>query len=123
MYRGKRKDNSEWVEGYYSYNPFMKRAEIFSFDDVRCYVFEVIPETVGQYTEVNASGGKKIFEGDIIKCSMIYEIGCYPYEKIEIRKVEYIEGCFCPLYEYRKGTAEIIGNVYDNPELIPLITI
>lgn len=78
----------------------------------------VIPETVGQFTGLFDKNDKKIFEGDIIKCSIIYDIGCYPHFETEIRIVEYIEGCFCPFYNCERNTYEIIGNIHDNPELL-----
>ena len=69
LFRGKRVDNGEWVYGHYvhQYGADM----IYLPDGVdREYGFDyyhIIPETVGQYTGLTANG-KKIFEGDILKC-------------------------------------------------------
>ena len=59
-FRGKRIDNGEWVYGYYLINPFFSRAEIFSFDNERSYVYEVDPATVGQYTGLKDKNDKDI---------------------------------------------------------------
>lgn len=125
LFRGKREDNGEWVEGYYCYNPLMKRSEIFSFDENRSYVYKVIPETVGQYTGLTDNNGERIWEGDIVRCKQ--ERG-----NEGICVVREFNGSFlaCPitgnllemtLYSYWYNDydlVEIIGNETDNPELL-----
>jgi uncharacterized phage protein (TIGR01671 family) len=77
LFRGKRKDNGEWVYGYYvaadnkSYIFTGKTglsqvtpAHRLMYKDFARY--EVIPETVGQFTGFTDSKGVKVFEGDIV---------------------------------------------------------
>jgi uncharacterized phage protein (TIGR01671 family) len=84
----------------------------------------VIPETVGQYTGFADKNGKKIFEGDVLKmnntdlkCGAIsFMRGSFCLTSIEERviyraDIGYIEQCGV-------NCAEVIGNIYDNPELI-----
>lgn len=95
---------------------------------------EVIPETVGEYTNLTDKNGKKIFEGDILKPdydnSSYYRVA-WDSGKLHLNIEEY---CFCDsegkaLWSWCENIAdyqingcvdncEIIGNIYDNPELL-----
>jgi uncharacterized phage protein (TIGR01671 family) len=80
--------------------------------------------TVGQYTGLTDKNGKKIFEGDILHCTARLDSAnmVVIYEGAEFRLV-----C-CERYKtYTTGmgyryfgnlTTEVIGNIYDNPELL-----
>jgi uncharacterized phage protein (TIGR01671 family) len=75
-------------------------------------IIEVIPETVGQCTGLTDKNGKKIFEGDI--CAIVGEEK--EIIKDDIFVVSWEENCGFNLYtcfDY-----EIIGNIYDNSELL-----
>lgn len=80
------------------------------------YVYE---DTVGQFTELYDSNGKPIYEGDIVE-----QYGeCYVVE-FNIKRRGYYpfacgDGCGCCEDEALcPEDVEIVGNIYDNPELL-----
>lgn len=100
--------------------------------------YDVIPETVGQYTGLQEKNGKKIFEGDILKgevypfCSngdynyfgeiVWFEnspaFGMYTFKNPK-SKVRGISQGNCNYLEDFKGKDwEFIGNIFENPELL-----
>lgn len=134
LFRGKRKDNDKWAYGYlYIRNDGQYEISFYSkyFDSER-FTYDVIPETVGQYLGLTDKNGKKIFEGDIVT----YEDAEADYEGyhdnvfINCGKVEFLawDGIqftnrqtvdMNDLYESDiMVNCEIIGNIYDNPELL-----
>ena len=71
LFRGKRVDNGEWVEGYLNYNS--TRKQYYIMDDVDAFPIPVHKESVGQHTEMkefvvsDRSFNKPLFEGDIVE--------------------------------------------------------
>lgn len=122
MYRGKRKDNGEWIEGYYHYANDGHNVELHLISDKITGIFtEVISETVNQCTDVPDKNEKKIFEDDIL--SVFYSDGNNMIEGIGT--VKYINGCYVieslTFHNYRLDefcSLEVIGNIHDNPELL-----
>ena len=125
LFRGKRIDNGEWVEGDFLAPVFEGIPWILPRGEGE--EVKVDPETVGQYTGLCDKNGKKIFEGDIVQIT--YETTDYPVNK-ERRAVTYNtnECCYYPMRWQERceccdyGTdiidLEVIGNSHDNPELL-----
>lgn len=145
LFRGKRKDNGEWVEGSLILTTSVKE-KTYIVDSCYCYdgcidedgyadfdrlnAFEVIPETVGQYTGLPDKNGTKIFEGDILKSESDEYIGVVKYNEIIASFVGEINDTTPKFYHYsllNKGDVSrttqlketvVIGNIHDNPELL-----
>ena len=124
IFRGKRTDNGEWVKGYL-YITHIGAHEIGSYDaeiNIERFTFDVIPETVGQFTGLTDKNGVRIFEGDIVSLvkhdSLIYKVVYVPcrYELVNSKGVN----CFV-LDIYKSENIEVIGNIHDNPELLQKI--
>lgn len=122
IYRGKRKDNGEWIEGYYHYANDGHNVELHLISDKITGIFtEVISETVNQCTDVSDKNEKKIFEDDILR--VFYSYGNNMIEGIGT--VKYVNGCYVieslTFHNYRLDefcSLEVIGNIHDNPELL-----
>lgn len=93
----------------------------------RTTMFEVIPETVGEYTTLTDKNDRMIFEGDIVKHTQNYDISGIV---ISIGAVKYSDsyggwsvGDFSNdridrFLANESHRVEIVGNVYDNPDLL-----
>jgi uncharacterized phage protein (TIGR01671 family) len=133
LFRGKRIDNGEWVEGFYHYtNWYHPVTKELAFTNHWILpvggqdAFQVDPETVGQYTGLIDKNGKKIFEGDIHERVGHYfvvkhgeskrsanEDGRYGWHFKAVK-----DGACGGFYGDEKDYVNIIGNIHDNPELL-----
>ena len=130
LFRGKRTDNGEWVEGYYSYSPEIDKHMITTADLAHPFgtnfgFYKVIPETVGQYTGLTDKNGRKIFEGDVIEFADFFDseihrgvaYWCDLAFWFDCTETEGDEGIYSLAY-ISANILEVIGNIYDNPELL-----
>lgn len=136
LFRGKRVDNGEWVEGNYEW--YHKPEKHIISNSYTGETKGVIPETVGQYTGLYDKNGKKIFEGDICKvvyldkrCNsngehyfvenemieeVVFEKSAFCF-KINIEDIDFYRPISIDIYEKQKIKCfEVIGNIYDNKE-------
>lgn len=116
LFKAKRKDNGEWVEGYYVktrlgtdikpsdviFVPFkINRNEEWGW-------IKIDPDTLCQYTGLTDKNDKKIWENDLLGH--------------KLNRVEFLNGTYCingdrSLF-FEANTNEVIGNIFDNQEML-----
>lgn len=139
LFRAKRIDDGEWVEGYYA---MMGKGNLIRhyivqncaltglFEDPEDNMYfndvEIDPETISQYTGKTDEDGKKIFEGDIVGFIDLYSIES-GYSEISCLGEVIWSKEECCFHVTNRLSAEswevldeckVVGNVFDNPELI-----
>ena len=124
--RGKLINNGEWVEGNL-FIPDRKDTptQMCIGTNIIRITYDIIPDTIGQYTGLIDENGKKIFEGDIVRAQddvfgspfyngivgmVTFEETAFFVETMNIIDTQYLFN-ECAVYE-------VIGNIHDNPELL-----
>ena len=139
LFTGKRIDNGKWVEGYLGvfgdttqiFVPFtdeeIKENQGHFLSAINGVWHIVDPETVGQYTGLTDKNGTKIFEGHILadnpdgSITNVFEI--FWDEELAGFMLDDGLNLYCT-NEWLKSNEsnqillEVIGNIYDNPELL-----
>ena len=139
LFRAKRIDNGEWVEGYYLFCPIQadNKPSVENFIYKHWIVthngnpFEVDPSTICQCTGLKDKNGKLIWENDVVCTSYVDPIfGDIVNDEIlddYTWKVVFVDGGFCVenedniinLRSFTNGNhIKAIGNIFDNPELL-----
>lgn len=144
LFKGKKKDNGEWVEGFYykmseetycfkedyERNPVPEHHYIvftrmmdWGLPNQICST-EIIPETLCEYTGLKDKNGNRIWENDIL---MAHLDESYPedvtYETVEWnvagwvgRETGSIDGQYLDKFDLEHY--EVVDNIFDNPELL-----
>ncbi len=137
-FRGKRKDNGEWVYGYYVQSPrehkivtYWRNEPLEILTAAYCgskekhysqSTYTVIPETVGQFIGLKANG-EEVYEGDDVDVSMSFEGGTLPHRGIIVYDETFgafgtkNEAGITLLHNHCLHTLKIIGNIHEHPKL------
>ena len=125
-FRGKYLDDtSEWLYGNYVYI----EDDVFQHKivDKSRMLLDIDINTLGQYTGLKARNMKEIYEGDIIfdsfyerKAKAVFLEGAFWLDYIDnFKEYETIHKRYQLLANYdNKSVLEVIGNIYDNPDLL-----
>ena len=148
LFRAKRIDNGEWVEGYLfddgfeNGRMFVGGLVIEEYHGTACddwsitgiNFYEVDPSTICQYTGLTDKNGNKIWENDV--CRYVNSDECGTQEEIFVVKygrhaefckinmgfyIDWIKTDYyrCDLVFWTENrNIQVIGNIFDNPELI-----
>lgn len=123
LFMGKRLDNGEWIQGYLFCiweKAYICWGMVNDVPDMK----EVDPETVRQYTGLTDKYGMKIFESDIVRRTDLHDtkepsVGFIEYDAENTAFLIHWtdKQKYSPTFPW-KDKIEIIGNIYDNPELL-----
>lgn len=109
--------NGTWVHGYLSDKNYINDKSLEG-------EFLVDENTICQYTGLTDKNGKKIFEGDILRhadetiLKTVWNDRKYGFAAQCVKGSALLKDCKWGLWEFESDEVEVIGNVFDNPELL-----
>ena len=117
LFRAHRVDKDQWAYGCYA---FQGESHKILLKRPPGWGYHIDPETVGQYTGLTDKHGTKIFEGDIIqnvtegKTAVVQWFSEHSAFMLWCKSENQVYW----LYDNDFLNTEVIGNIYDNPELL-----
>ena len=134
LFKAKRTDNDKWVEGSLIQGVFVRCVDnqdipyILDIDDIDCDYdnfgdltdgfgyYEVNPETICQFTGLKDKNGDKIWENDIVRLDEDLYIVTWEEDDamFALENVGVVEN----FSNVDSRWCEVIGNKFDNPDLI-----
>lgn len=143
-FRGKRLDSQGWVYGDLSHDRGFGGdviSDVVWIGTANNQSYQVLPESVGQWTGLVDRHGKEIYEGDVCKFVILPEQEKVNPAKALLYVIQWKNACFgfkpllpdlvhpddkewCPFWDDESGEMwheryfEIIGNIIDSPELM-----
>lgn len=133
LFKAKRKDNGEWVEGDFQQDRDLRLAYISGFSYYSSpeglqrepFLDEIDTLTLCQYTGLTDKNGKRIWENDILSahwdndypedvsyCKVVWKENGFKTVEKESVDSEYLLKIDCDEYY------EVVGNIFDNTELL-----
>lgn len=109
--------NGRWMHGYLSDKNYINDKSLEG-------EFLIDENTIFQYTGLTDKNGKKIFEGDILRhadetiLKTVWNDRKYGFAAQCVKGSALLKDCKWGLWEFESDEVEVIGNVFDNPELL-----
>lgn len=131
LYRGRQIDGDgtllDWVYGQVVNNPLTDKTHITLFDEERSYVYEVLPETVSQYTGIDYHEGR-LYGGDLVQFKE-KPLGIDSSHALKVLRIFWMyhewvmmsmDGCIFDigLLFSNPRSFDVISNYFDNPEVL-----
>ena len=130
LFKAKRKDNGEWVEGYYRADPDLDTHYICGWNyyasenglEREPFEEEINPDTICQYTGLTDKNGKKIWENDIVEeryrgvITMRYHV-LWDFKEASWM-LETKSSARYGIYALNQRKFEVVGNIFDNSDLL-----
>ena len=131
LFKAKRIDNGEWVEGYYLRDQYHRGGKDIIFyrkdsDRFTVYTDIIDPETLCQFTGLCDKNGNKIWENDIFQYAdetMVTQKDLIEYNEthasfVRLHNTEKLGLQYLWIDEATCNHGEVIVNIFDNPELL-----
>lgn len=121
LFKAKRKDNGEWVEGGYFSEPYTEKKFIICWNSFGLgfnEFIEVDPDTLCQFTGLTDKNGEKIWENDILELPDEDGYFTCEWEEDAARFVMTGDGLTVDFDNYWCYQTEEAGNIFDNADLL-----
>lgn len=131
LFKGKRKDNNEWIVGYYFKSWSCKDGKRYDVHLIHNYelddAYEIYPDTLCQLTHMTDINGDRLWENDIVESLsntfVLQVVWSDEYQEFLFKNIEggcsFIECKARELSSYtRDKKIKIVGNVFDDFDLI-----
>ena len=130
LYRAKRTDNGEWVQGALfngeSHCIIGQEIKFSPYTEHECKIVghEVDRDTICQCTGLKDKNGKLIWENDIVRdergnfYKAFWQNNYYQFSWVCVKTDVFLIGAKWDLWSIKSFEIEVIGNIFDNPELL-----
>ena len=123
LFKAKRVDDGEWVQGYL-FGIWEKRYILWGMTNDIANMIEVDPSTICQCTGLKDKNGKLIWENDIVRDEQgnfykaFWQNNYYQFSWVCVKTDVFLIGTKWDLWSIKSFEIEVIGNKFDNPELL-----
>lgn len=131
LFKGKRLDNGVWVQGYL-FGIWEKRYILWEMTNDIPDMIEVDPTTICQCTGLKDKNGKLIWENDIVEKEFYTDYDAFANSERYVGTIKWTDCAAWEVVTDRcniliaheleftdwKDHCKVIGNIFDNPELL-----